>query len=139
MATDRPRSIFDRRLGRRGLWRSALPRLLVAAFLAGGNIGESNSEPKKTADFSLARKILDLALVNANALEDAADRADLLRAIAVAEAKAGDVPGALKITSIIQNNSEKGWAWLEIAPVQAQSGDEPGAVSTFGQAFRIRG
>lgn len=53
--------------------------------------------------------------------------------VAVIQAKAGDVSGALKTVSQIRNQWQKAWTYRRIAVAQAKAGNVPGAMKTVSQ------
>ncbi len=73
--------------------------------------------------------ILQSARQASATLPDSTDKATVLGSIAQAQAKAGDVPGALETAAIIPDSSRKADALGDVAQAQAQAGDVQGALA----------
>ncbi len=84
----------------------------------------------KTGDLTRARNFTERAKGFASNASDAATRAECLRAVAVAQAQAGDVRAAKETVALIESSSKQGSALRSIASAQIDSGDVAGALAT---------
>ncbi len=67
------------------------------------------------------RMLLDSALATARTIEDLDSRRDALREIAVAQAEAGDLEGALGTTNSIPEESDRAWARVDVLVAAARA------------------
>ena len=73
---------------------------------------------------------MSFALFVAQGAEYPDDRGKALRGIAEAQAKTGDIEGALATARNIENADDRAWALQDIAEAQAKAGDIDGAFTT---------
>lgn len=77
-----------------------------------------------------AHVALTRAAESAREMRPGVGRVHALQAVAVGQAKAGDLSKALVTVNLIESDKERAWALHEIARAQAASGDTAGAMQT---------
>lgn len=86
---------------------------------------------------SEARKILEQARETTTSIPDRYQKSYVLRGIALAQAKAGDLGSALETAGIIHDESQRAYALAGVALAQAKAGNRDSAAKTFQQASHL--
>ena len=85
---------------------------------------------KAGGDHETAEKIIKQALQLVESIKDQSDRSSALRTIALAQARIGDIDGALQSEKAIVEEMYKGLSFPYIADAQIEKGDLTGALKT---------
>ena len=104
-----------------------------SAAVALANMAENQT---KEGDRAAAAETFRLARLAATSIQDEKDLSKALSAIAQAQARAGDIKGALQTVASLPSENSRAVALITIAEAQAKGGDRAGAAETFRLALQ---